>query len=109
MKAKGARDLMQTRFVTAVSEISRNAVTHGGGGRLTIYEMADNRRIGVECTDEGNGIADIDAALVDGFSTGKGSMGRGMGGAKRLAEEFMIESTVGKGTVVRMIGICKTR
>ncbi|AKQ42327.1 hypothetical protein CP97_10280 [Aurantiacibacter atlanticus] len=109
MKAKGARDIFLTRFVTAVSEITRNALTHGGGGRLVIYEFADGGRIGVECSDTGSGIADIGAALADGFSTRKGNMGRGLGGAKRLSQEFMIESTVGKGTIVRMIGVCRSR
>lgn len=109
MKSLGSSDLMQTRFVTAVSEVARNAMNHAGGGRLTVYSMADGRKIGIKCTDAGAGIDDIDAAMVDGFTTRKGSMGRGLGGAKRLAHEFMIESAPGKGTTVRMIGICKLR
>ncbi|MFB0610694.1 ATP-binding protein [Aurantiacibacter poecillastricola] len=109
MKAKGSRDLMTTRFVTAVSEIARNAATHGKGGRLLVYDMPDPRLIGVECVDEGSGIEDVERAMVDGYSTRQNSLGRGLGGAKRLAKTFTIESTPGKGTVVRMTGICTTR
>ena len=109
MKACGSSDLMQTRFVTAVSEIVRNALTHAGGGTLTIYAMADKREIGVECRDAGFGIADIDAAMADGFTTRRGSMGRGLGGAKRLSKAFDIETSPEKGTTVRMIGACSLR
>ena len=109
MKAKGSRDLMTTRFVTAVSEIARNAAIHGQGGRLLVYDLPDKGMIGVECVDEGPGIEDVEMALTDGFSTGKNSLGRGLGGAKRLARTFTIESSPGKGTVVRMTGICTTR
>lgn len=109
MKAKGSRDLMTTRFVTAVSEIARNAATHGKGGRLLVFDLPDPKMIGVECIDEGDGIPDIEKALSDGFSTRQNSLGRGLGGAKRLARTFTIESEPGKGTVVRMTGLCKTR
>ena len=109
MKACGSSDLMQTRFVTAVSEVVRNALTHAGGGTLTIYTMPDKRQIGIECRDAGQGIADIDAAMADGFTTRRGSMGRGLGGAKRLAKDFVIESSPEKGTTVRMIGACSLR
>lgn len=109
MKAKGSRDLMTTRFVTAVSEIARNAAIHGSGGRLLVYDLPDPRLIGVECVDEGQGIPDVEMALADGFSTRRNSLGRGLGGAKRLAKTFTIESTPGKGTVVRMTGICTSR
>lgn len=108
MKEQGSRDLMQTRFVTAVSEIARNAVTHGGGGTLALYTFVGQRKIGVECRDNGPGIADIDAALVDGFST-RGSLGRGLGGAKRLSSAFEIESPPEGGTIVRMTGSLQTR
>lgn len=109
MKEQGSRDLMQTRFVTAVSEIARNALIHGGGGQLSLYTFPGNRKIGIECRDSGPGIEDIDAALIDGFSTGRGSLGRGLGGAKRLAHEFEIESSTSAGTVVRMTGLLASR
>ncbi|MWV28928.1 ATP-binding protein [Aurantiacibacter rhizosphaerae] len=109
MKSKGSRDLMITRFVTAVSEIARNAIIHGQGGRMSVFELPDARLIGVECVDEGQGIDDIELALGDGYSTRKNSLGRGLGGAKRLAKTFTITSAPGKGTVVRMIGMCTTR
>lgn len=108
MKEQGSRDLMQTRFVTAVSEIARNAVTHGRGGSIAVFSFPDGRRIGIECRDSGPGILDIGAAMTDGFST-RGSLGRGLGGAKRLSSDFEIESTPESGTVVRMTGLLQTR
>ena len=109
MKACGSSDLMQTRFVTAVSEVVRNALNHAGGGTLAIYAMPGQRQVGVECSDNGGGIEDLDAAMRDGFTTRRGSLGRGLGGAKRLAKEFTIESSAEKGTTVRMIGACSLR
>ena len=109
MKACGSSDLMQTRFVTAVSEVVRNALTHAGGGTLAIYAMPTKRQIGIECRDSGKGIANIDAAMADGFTPRRGSMGRGLGGAKRLSRDFDIESSPGIGTTVRMIGACSLR
>ena len=98
-----ARPVRKTRFVTAVSEIARNAVKHGGGGRLRIYAHQPADRISVLCEDHGPGIADIGQALVDGYTTG-GGMGRGLGGARRLVDTFDIESRPGRGTTVRMTG-----
>ena len=109
MKECGGSDLMQTRFVTAVSEIARNALNHAGGGTLSIYRMADGLHVGVECPDHGPGIGDIDAAMVDGFSTRRGSMGRGLGGAKRLSKAFSIECAPGGGTRVSIVGACRLR
>lgn len=109
MKACGSSDLMQTRFVTAVSEVVRNALTHAGGGTLKIYAMPGERQVGIECRDAGKGIEDIQAAMEDGFTTRRGSMGRGLGGAKRLSKAFAIESSSEKGTTVRMIGACSLR
>ncbi|WP_299308981.1 ATP-binding protein [uncultured Croceicoccus sp.] len=108
MAKRGCRELMQTRFVTAVSEIARNAIVHGGGGRLAIYEFPGNRKIGIECIDEGPGIADVEQAMTDGFST-RDSLGRGLGGAKRLSHEFEIETHGETGTIVRMTGLQNTR
>jgi len=91
----------QTKIVTAASELARNTLQHGGGGRLTLEGFEELGRRGLRLTfeDEGPGIADIDAALRDGFTTG-GGLGLGLGGARRLSNEFHIESTPGKGTRV---------
>lgn len=97
-----ARPIQKTRFVTAVSEITRNAIVHGGGGVLMIYAHALPRAISVACRDEGGGIKNVEEAMRDGFSTA-GSLGRGLGGAKRLVDAFEIESTPGGGTTVRMM------
>jgi serine/threonine-protein kinase RsbT len=94
----------QTKIVTAASEIGRNTVDYGGGGTLRIEVLRDRQRRGVRLTftDQGPGIADITAALKDGYSTGSG-LGLGLSGAKRLCNEFDIKSTPGQGTTV-MIG-----
>jgi serine/threonine-protein kinase RsbT len=91
----------QTKLVTAASELARNMVDYGGGGTLRIEVLDDGRRKGVRLTfvDHGPGIADIQQALRDGFTTGSG-MGLGLGGAKRLSNEFDIESRPGDGTRV---------
>ena len=101
MDAMGARALRKTRFVTAVSEIARNALDHGGGGVLEVYRLERPLRIMSRCRDEGPGIADLDQAMTDGFSTAR-SMGKGLGGARRLVEAFRIESRPGSGTTVEM-------
>ncbi len=98
MDGIGAKATLKTRFVTAVSEIARNALIHGGGGRLTAF--SDGKLVYVECRDDGPGIPDVTAALKDGFSTAK-SLGKGLGGAKRLVARFEIHSGPG-GTMVRM-------
>lgn len=98
---RGARTLQRTRFVTAVSEIARNAVLHGGGGTLSITERRDRPGLEVLCRDRGPGIPDIGRALEDGFTTGRG-LGRGLGGAKRLSDAFDIASEPGAGTTVRL-------
>lgn len=94
----------QTKIVTAASELGRNTIQHGGGGRVEVSAISDPRRKGVrlEFIDEGPGIADIQQALVDGFSTG-GGLGLGLSGAKRLSNEFEIESAPGKGTRVAIV------
>jgi serine/threonine-protein kinase RsbT len=90
--------------VTAASELARNTLVHGGGGTLTISEIERAGRIGIKLVfeDTGPGIPDIERALTDGFSTAK-SMGLGLGGARRLVNEFEISSTVGVGTKVSII------
>jgi serine/threonine-protein kinase RsbT len=94
----------QTKIVTAASELGRNTIQHGGGGRVEIAAVSDARRKGIrlEFIDDGPGIADIRQALVDGFSTG-GGLGLGLSGAKRLSSEFEIQSAPGKGTRVAIV------
>ncbi|HET6170766.1 MAG TPA: anti-sigma regulatory factor [Terracidiphilus sp.] len=89
----------QTKLVTAASELARNALDHGKGGDMTIESLANGTKSGLQLIfqDKGPGIPDIDQALKDGFTTGSG-MGLGLGGSKRLVNEFSIESEVGKGT-----------
>lgn len=91
----------QTKIVTAASELGRNTVQYGGGGSVTIAIVANGSRRGVrlEFTDQGPGIADIPQALQDGFTTGSG-LGLGLSGARRLSDEFDIQSEPGKGTRV---------
>ena len=91
----------QTKIVTAASELARNAFIYGGGGTALIEQMEDGVRRGLRLTfeDEGPGIADIDRALTDGYTSGTG-LGLGLGGAKRLSSEFSIWSEAGKGTRV---------
>jgi serine/threonine-protein kinase RsbT len=91
----------QTKIVTASSELARNTLDYGGGGQVMLELLEQGGRRGVRLTfeDEGPGIADIEQALEDGFTSGKG-MGLGLGGAKRLCNEFSIASTPGEGTKV---------
>jgi serine/threonine-protein kinase RsbT len=91
----------QTKMVTAASELARNALEHGGGGNVRLEALNNEMRRGLKLTfvDEGPGIADLEQALKDGFSTGSG-MGLGLSGAKRLANEFEIDSAPGRGTKV---------
>lgn len=88
-----------TKFVTAASEIARNTVEHGHGGTMTIDELRDGLRKGLRLTfeDNGPGIAEIERAMTDGYTSGSG-MGLGLGGTRRLSDEFQIESSVGHGT-----------
>lgn len=91
----------QTKLVTAVSELARNTLEHGGGGAATLEIVDNNGRSGLRLTfaDTGKGIADIERALSDGYTTG-GGLGLGLGGARRLVNEFAIESTVDVGTKI---------
>jgi serine/threonine-protein kinase RsbT len=91
----------QTKIVTAASELGRNTLEHGGGGELEIAEVVDGIRKGIRLSfsDKGPGIADIKQALTDGF-TSKQGMGLGLGGSKRLMNEFDIKSAPGEGTTV---------
>lgn len=89
----------QTKLVTAASELGRNTVIHGGGGDVTVEQIAERTRRGLRLVfaDQGPGIADVALALKDGYSTGAG-LGLGLGGAKRLSNEFSIDSQPGTGT-----------
>ena len=91
----------QTKLVTAASELARNMVVYGGGGTVLIELLEVDGRAGVRVTfeDHGPGIADIDQAMRDGFTSG-GGLGLGLGGSKRLVHEFALQSAVGKGTTV---------
>lgn len=91
----------QTKIVTAASELARNTLDYGGGGTMSISLIDNGIRRGLRLVfeDKGPGIADIQQALQDGFTTGNG-LGLGLSGAKRLSNEFGIESTVGVGTRV---------
>ena len=91
----------QTKFVTAASELARNALDHGKGGRMIIEQTPNGPRVGIRLIfeDDGPGIPDIEMALKDGYTTGNG-MGLGLGGSKRLVNEFSVESEPGKGTRV---------
>lgn len=90
----------QTKVVTAASELARNTIIHGGGGKLQL-EALNGPRVGLRLVfeDSGPGIPDIDLALRDGFTTGSG-LGLGLGGSKRLVNEFDILSRPGEGTRV---------
>ena len=91
----------QTKIVTASSELARNTLDYGGGGEVTVetLEQGGRRGLRLKFEDKGPGIADIEQALRDGFTSGKG-MGLGLGGAKRLCNEFSIDSKPGEGTRV---------
>jgi serine/threonine-protein kinase RsbT len=90
----------QTKIVTAASELARNTILYGGGGDVLV-EALNERRKGLRLTfiDKGPGIADIALALQDGYTTG-GGLGLGLGGAKRLSNEFDIHTRPGEGTRV---------
>lgn len=91
----------QTKIITAASELARNTLDYGGGGEMHFEVIEDGGRHGLRLTfeDHGPGIADVQQAMRDGFTTGSG-LGLGLGGAKRLSNEFSIESKLGNGTKV---------
>jgi serine/threonine-protein kinase RsbT len=94
----------QTKLVTAASELARNALDHGKGGTMAVETLVNGARSGIRMIfeDQGPGIENIENALKDGFTTGAG-MGLGLGGSKRLVNEFSIESEVGKGTRITAV------
>jgi serine/threonine-protein kinase RsbT len=89
----------QTKIVTAASELARNTLDHGKGGEARVELLAEHGRRGIRIVfeDAGPGIPDIEQALKDGYTTGRG-MGLGLGGARRLCNEFSIRSAPGEGT-----------
>ncbi|WP_436849152.1 anti-sigma regulatory factor [Streptomyces atriruber] len=91
----------QTRIVTAASELARNAYVHGGGGTLSLENVrqGDRRGLRLAVSDEGPGIADVDQAFADGYTTGAG-LGHGLGGARRLMHEFHVQTSPGLGTTI---------
>jgi serine/threonine-protein kinase RsbT len=91
----------QTKIVTAASELARNTFTHGGGGVVHLENLQKNGRPGLRLVfeDKGKGIADMELALKDGYTSG-GGLGLGLGGSKRLVNEFDIWSKPGEGTRV---------
>ena len=93
----------QTKMITAASELGRNMLRYGGGGEAHIHKVVDGSRRGVILSfiDQGPGIADVELALTDGYTTGNG-MGLGLSGARRLADEFELNTAPGAGTTVRI-------
>ena len=94
----------QTKLVTAASELARNALDHGKGGTMTVEVLVNGARSGLKMIfeDQGPGIANVEDALKDGYTTGAG-MGLGLGGSKRLVNDFSIETEVGKGTRITAV------
>lgn len=100
----GLGRLSKTRLVTAASELGRNMLTYGGGGTVHLDTLRRGGRMGLRATfsDSGPGIADPELAFADGFSSGEG-LGLGLGGARRLADEFHLETEDGHGTIVSVV------
>lgn len=94
----------QTKVITAASELARNTLVYGGGGMLTAGLVQRNGRLGVAAVfaDSGPGIPDMELAMTDGWTSG-GGLGLGLSGARRLSDEFEVDSEVGRGTTVTVI------
>ncbi len=94
----------QTKVVTASSELARNMLNYGGGGTVQLEVVQNDTRSGLRLVfeDQGPGIADIELAMKDGYTSGQG-MGLGLGGAKRLSHEFEILSKLGEGTRISIL------
>lgn len=100
-RALGFGAIDQARIATAISELARNIYLYAGEGCVTVKEATNGLRRGIEvvCEDQGPGIADISLVMQDGYTSSKG-MGMGLPGAKRLMDEFEINSQIGIGTKV---------
>jgi serine/threonine-protein kinase RsbT len=98
----------QTKLVTAASELARNTLVYGGGGTVELSSVENGRRKGIRIVfaDDGPGIPDLDLALTDGYTTG-GGLGLGLSGARRLVDEFEIETKVGEGTNITVTKWCR--
>ena len=98
----------QTKLVTAASELARNTLVYGGGGSVEVEQVTTGRRAGIKIVfaDEGPGIVDLDLALTDGYTTG-GGLGLGLSGARRLVDEFEIDTAVGQGTRISIVKWCR--
>jgi len=94
----------QTKLVTAASELARNTLKYGGGGTVYLDALGDGFRkgVGLIFVDNGPGIPDLELALRDGYTTG-GGLGLGLGGSRRLVDEFDIDSRPGEGTAVSVV------
>jgi serine/threonine-protein kinase RsbT len=98
----------QTKLVTAASELARNTLVYGGGGSVEVDRISNGRRNGIKIVfaDDGPGIVDVDLALTDGYTTG-GGLGLGLSGARRLVDEFEINTAVGQGTKISIVKWCR--
>jgi serine/threonine-protein kinase RsbT len=98
----------QTKLVTAASELARNTLVYGGGGTVQVTRVDNGRRAGIRIlfADSGPGIVNLDLALTDGYTTG-GGLGLGLSGARRLVDEFEIDTAVGEGTRITVTKWCR--
>lgn len=98
----------QTKLVTAASELARNTLVYGGGGTAEAGRVDNGRRVGIRIVfaDQGPGIPDLELALTDGYTTGNG-LGLGLSGARRLVDEFDIDTEVGQGTTISVTKWCR--
>jgi serine/threonine-protein kinase RsbT len=94
----------QTKLVTAASELARNTLVYGGGGKAEVSQIDNGLRPGIRVvfSDSGPGIPDVELALTDGYTSGSG-LGLGLSGARRLVDEFDLATTVGDGTTITVI------
>jgi len=94
----------QTKLITAASELARNTIKYGGGGAVYLDKLVDGLRqgVGLVFIDAGPGIPDLEQALRDGYTTG-GGLGLGLGGSKRLVDEFDIDTRPGEGTAIAVV------
>jgi serine/threonine-protein kinase RsbT len=106
--AAGLTLVDQTKLVTAASELARNTLLYAGGGTATVERVAQDHLVGVRVVfhDDGPGIADVELALTDGYTTGTG-LGLGLSGARRLVDAFHLDTAPGKGTTVEIVKLSR--